>query len=276
MTEHKNKWHMTSPTNAFNGTAVIPKIMKNFPNVTRFIHCLQTNIQVLTYYTQNRLLWVLLCHDYLHSMAKCWSLSSISIEWLNGLDSNLMARQQSNIRVNFCQSAGGKSAQAAKDSQQETSVIHYVTQLQCNKVVYKNTSYTIAITGYLTTTNLPKGTFARINIYNTLHHKIIYNKKVVWMNDKLLLAIKFIIYAWSTASRCSYMLLLREFKLFGQIEKSYLMYSSVNDWTYTLYKPAYKLYFIAVFIKMASAECAQSKAYQVLTQVNFNLKVTTI
>jgi len=37
-----------------------------------------------------------------------------------------------------------------------------------------------------------------------------------------------------------------------------------------------QIYFIAVFVKIVNVECALSKAYQVLTQVNSNLKVTTI
>jgi len=35
-------------------------------------------------------------------------------------------------------------------------------------------------------------------------------------------------------------------------------------------------YFIAVFVKIINAECVPSKAYQVLTQVNSKLTMTTI
>jgi len=37
-----------------------------------------------------------------------------------------------------------------------------------------------------------------------------------------------------------------------------------------------QIYFITVFVKIASAEYAQSNAYRVLTQVNSNLTVTII
>jgi len=34
------------------------------------------------------------------------------------------------------------------------------------------------------------------------------------------------------------------------------------------------IYLIAVFVKIVNVECALSKAYRVLTQVNFNLGLT--
>jgi len=47
------------------------------------------------------------------------------------------------------------------------------------------------------------------NIFNTIHHKIIYDKRVVWMKDVSLLAIAFIIYAWRDVVTTCFVLFMR-------------------------------------------------------------------
>ena len=82
-------------------------------------------------------------------------------------------------------------------------------------------------------------------MFNALYQKIIYDKRVTWMNDLSLLAIAFIIYAnrecWSWYS---YVLLLRKFQLWVPTYKSYSIYCRVNDWTYSksakIVRSAYK------------------------------------
>jgi len=64
------------------------------------------------------------------------------------------------------------------------------------------------------------------NIFNTLHHKIIYNKIVVYTNDLPFLAIAFIIVCMPLAV---IVLLLRQFQFYVQTCKCYAIYYRFYD-----------------------------------------------
>jgi len=114
---------------------------------------------------------------------------------------------------------------------------------------------------------------------NILHHKITHDKRVVRMNDVSLLAIEFKIDTWRNVTTTCFVLCYGSFSYVVKLRNltPFLLKLTIERYSYVSNncKISIHIYFIAVFVKKVIAQCALSKAYQVLTQVNSNLTMTT-